>query len=303
MDQIQFYWYTWGALIAFLISLLATLGVFFDAHRKHVGALAWKMLTVIAVVLILPSVLLALFQTLQFPLANALLPLALLGIIAALLALLALLLSLAGVGAGMRCANCGRPRDPTWPYCPHCEYDKPIAAVPTVEAFVPPAPDYPPATLDYQPPTVDLLPTAPAAPVPSDKTMQLGATGEPIAQGGGETRVLRAQPSSLVYLVIRSGVHEGTTFQLGETTNIGRKADLNDIVLDDDAVSRQHARVRFEEGKFVFYDLASANGSFIQDPDTGEWKRTQHRQLKDGMMVKVGETILGFMEVKAGKEG
>ena len=36
MEQLQTYWYAWGALVAFIIALLTTFGVFFDAQRKQV---------------------------------------------------------------------------------------------------------------------------------------------------------------------------------------------------------------------------------------------------------------------------
>ena len=113
---------------------------------------------------------------------------------------------------------------------------------------------------------------------------------------------VQTAPMPLAYLVVRSGIHQGKTFQLSETVSIGRKADQNDIVLDDDSVSRQHARVRFEGGKFVLYDLASANGTFYQDAQTSEWKKIQHRQLTEGTMIKLGETVLVFVQVQSSKE-
>ncbi len=44
--------------------------------------------------------------------------------------------------------------------------------------------------------------------------------------------------------------------------NIGRDSS-NDIVLDHPAVSRHHARLVFKEGKYVIYDLHSANGTYV----------------------------------------
>jgi hypothetical protein len=251
---------------------------------------------------------------LRAALAAALLPLALLGIAATVLALLAVAFEVAGigVGAGMRCANCGRPRDPTWPYCPSCEYDKPPLVAPPTPIYQPPTPVYQPPTPTYQPPapayqpppTPTYVQPMPSLEPPADETMQLKTAGEsaPATPKAPETRILRVQPSFLAYLVIRSGIHEGKTFQLSEVTNIGRQADANDIVLDDDAVSRQHARVRFEKDRFVLFDLATSNGTFVQDRETAEWKKIQQRALNDGMRIKIGETIFSFMQVKASKE-
>jgi hypothetical protein len=314
MDQIQSLWYAWGALIACVIALVAAFGVFLDAQRKQVDAVVWKMLSIFAVVVIIPSVFLAVLADLRAALAAALLPLALLGIVATLLALVAVIFQVAGIGAGggTRCANCGRPRDPTWTFCPYCEYDKPQIEMPT-PIYQPPTPVYQPPTPVYQsPPPPPLAPTptyaqpSPSPQPPADETTQLPTTGEsaPPTPKAPETRILRAQPSSssLAYLVIRAGIHEGKTFQLSDVTNIGRQADANDIVLDDDGVSRQHARVRFEKDKFVLFDLASSNGTFVQDRETGEWKKIQQRALVEGMRIKIGETILSFMQVKASKE-
>lgn len=295
MEQIQSFWYSWGSFIAFMVALLTSIGIFYDASRKEVEAIAWKMIGVLAIVLILPSVVLTLVRDLQVTLIAALMPLAFLGITAMVLAVLALLFYAAGVGVANlpRCANCGKPRDPSWPYCPYCQYDRPVAQPPTQPAYPPP-------------------PVAPAQPrpsvsIPSGSTMSLDAVKnetQAVSAPTPETRIinLKKKPTALAYLVVRSGVHQGKTFQLGESTSIGRKADLNDIVLDDDALSRQHARVRAEDGKYILTDLASSNGTFVQDAKTGDWKRIQQRQLVDGMTIKMGETILAFMQVKSDEE-
>jgi hypothetical protein len=103
---------------------------------------------------------------------------------------------------------------------------------------------------------------------------------------------LRRKPTSFAFLVARSGIHEGRAFQLSETTDIGRAANLNDIVLDDLSASRQHARLRFQNGNYILFDLASVNGTFVND------QRIQRRVLTDGDLVRIGETVLVFKQVK-----
>ena len=49
--------------------------------------------------------------------------------------------------------------------------------------------------------------------------------------------------------------------------NIGR-LDTNDVVLDDYKVSREHALLKYSEGKFTLIDLASTHGTFIN----GKWE-------------------------------
>ncbi len=66
-----------------------------------------------------------------------------------------------------------------------------------------------------------------------------------------------------------------------EVIQIGRHVS-NDIVVNDRRVSRHHAQVRYENGRFVIYDLGSLNGIGIN--------RTTVRQhtLRDGDLVSVG---------------
>ncbi len=66
-----------------------------------------------------------------------------------------------------------------------------------------------------------------------------------------------------------------------EVTQIGRHIS-NDIVVNDRRVSRHHAQIRYENGRFVIYDLGSLNGIGIN--------RTSVRQhtLRDGDLVSVG---------------
>jgi pSer/pThr/pTyr-binding forkhead associated (FHA) protein len=47
-----------------------------------------------------------------------------------------------------------------------------------------------------------------------------------------------------------------------EVTTIGRKLE-SDLVIQNNLISRSHAEIRFEGGKFVLYDLNSTSGTFI----------------------------------------
>jgi hypothetical protein len=60
----------------------------------------------------------------------------------------------------------------------------------------------------------------------------------------------------------------------------------NDIVLADTEVSRQHARITKTPGGFVFEDLGSTNGSFIN----GE-RLLAPRVLKPGDLLGLGENV------------
>lgn len=47
-----------------------------------------------------------------------------------------------------------------------------------------------------------------------------------------------------------------------QITRLGRQLD-NDIVFNEEFVSRFHAEIRLEDGKFVLYDNESTSGTFV----------------------------------------
>jgi Protein of unknown function (DUF3662)/FHA domain len=97
----------------------------------------------------------------------------------------------------------------------------------------------------------------------------------------------QAKPRT-VTLSITGGLSEGTTRILeSPETQLGRAQD-NGVILDDQKVSRHHAVIRQEAGRFVIADLESTNGTFV-----GE-RRTQERILTDGDVIRLGDTTLLF---------
>jgi pSer/pThr/pTyr-binding forkhead associated (FHA) protein len=46
--------------------------------------------------------------------------------------------------------------------------------------------------------------------------------------------------------------------------NIGRRVD-NDLVIDDERISRVHAQLRAIKGRYVLFDLDSRGGTFVND--------------------------------------
>lgn len=74
-------------------------------------------------------------------------------------------------------------------------------------------------------------------------------------------------------------------FAAGAT--IGRHYD-NAIVLLDDAISRYHARIDFQDGRFFIQDLSSSNGVLVNDA------RVKRRELKDFDRIALGKALLLF---------
>jgi len=105
-------------------------------------------------------------------------------------------------------------------------------------------------------------------------------------------RVDLARPSHLAWLVFLDGPRAGATVQLDDDGFIGRSGAQCRVVLDDDAVSGLHARIRRQGEGFVLTDVGSTNGSYVNDEEV----RTP-RVLRDGDRVVLGATRLAFMEV------
>ncbi len=111
-----------------------------------------------------------------------------------------------------------------------------------------PRPDHPPAA-------------APSAPPAAPPTATLSVTG---GADKGVALVLERLPATL-----------------------GRSAD-NHLALDDQLVSRHHAVIREEAGRFVLADLGSTNGTFV------DGRRVKERVLSDGDVIRLGGTTLLF---------
>ena len=99
-------------------------------------------------------------------------------------------------------------------------------------------------------------------------------------------------PAPEGWLVLRSGPRTGQQFGLKRGRNtVGRDSSRADIVLEGETVSGEHAHVQFEQGQFYVYDLASTNGTFVNN------RRIQRQMLMDGDVVRFGSTQLVFKRV------
>jgi len=67
---------------------------------------------------------------------------------------------------------------------------------------------------------------------------------------------------------------------------IGRSGDAA-VVVNDDGVSRRHARMNLEGRTYVITDLNSANGTWVQGA-----RLTEPRRLEDGDRIQLGPTLL-----------
>lgn len=87
--------------------------------------------------------------------------------------------------------------------------------------------------------------------------------------------------------VMRAGPTPGVTFALeGEQLTIGRDSS-NAVAINDPEVSRKHARLSFQGGKYVLEDLGSTNGTFVNGQ-----RLAGPIVLKPGDVVSLGEQIV-----------
>ncbi|MGH8178321.1 MAG: GGDEF domain-containing protein [Steroidobacter sp.] len=93
----------------------------------------------------------------------------------------------------------------------------------------------------------------------------------------------------VIYAPVQTDLGKRYVLEKGVTT-VGRGRD-NDIVLPSDCVSRRHSRLEQRGGEIYIVDLASTNGTFIND----EPKPVRERSLQRGDQLKIGDTIFKYL--------
>jgi diguanylate cyclase (GGDEF)-like protein len=96
------------------------------------------------------------------------------------------------------------------------------------------------------------------------------------------------RPGSACIVVIY-GPDLGKRIELGMAVfQIGRSA-KNDLFIDQESVSRNHARISFDGRSHWVQDLKSTNGTFLNDEPVRE------HALRDGDQLRIGQTIMKYM--------
>ena len=89
-------------------------------------------------------------------------------------------------------------------------------------------------------------------------------------------------------LYVLQGADKGRTFQtLAESAVLGRRS--GQIPLTDNSVSRRHAEIRPDNGRWVLTDLESSNGTYLNGVRIGD-----PTPLKHGDHIRLGATLLVF---------
>lgn len=91
-----------------------------------------------------------------------------------------------------------------------------------------------------------------------------------------------------VSFLVLEGLERGTVFEnLPAPISIGREED-NTIRLNDERVSRFHAKVQQDGGHFILTDLLSTNGTRVNG------HCIQMRVLQDGDLISIGRCLLVY---------
>ena len=213
----------------------------------------------------------------------------------------------------MKCDVCGSDNLEGAAYCEDCGAK--LVVTPPVAAVAPPPPPVQEAAPVAPPPVVS-APTGAAVQCPScgadnpsseaycvDCGANLGST--PTAPPAAVVPVVvpvAAPPAQVVATGARLELANGKQFSLDrELTTMGRRSPVEQIepdidLTDDDPesyVSRRHAQIKRENDQFIFEDVGSSNGSFINNARCNPGVLYP---LKNGERVRLGKTEFVFVE-------
>ena len=113
-----------------------------------------------------------------------------------------------------------------------------------------------------------------------------------VAEPSMEAAYQEGTPSPTApYLIAHNGPQAGRQFLLNDKRNtIGRDVKRASIKVNDPQASRQHAQFNFEQGHVFLYDLASTNGTYVNN------RRVRKQKLTDGDVVRIGDTEFLFRQ-------
>ena len=115
-----------------------------------------------------------------------------------------------------------------------------------------------------------------------------------VLQGDQETlkRELQKAKEQEACLIIIRGTPQGHRFFLTQPEMTLGRDSTADITLNDQGISRKHAKVVKSNGKVLLSDLGSSNGTSINDKKLGPGEAVA---LSKEDMVKLGNTILKYL--------
>jgi hypothetical protein len=102
-------------------------------------------------------------------------------------------------------------------------------------------------------------------------------------------RTMLLQPRAALRIV--AGPERGREIRLKpeQAITMGR-SHSNELVLEDEAISGRHCRLRHEDDGWILHDLGSTNGTHVNE------RRVDRHRLRGGDLISLGETSLQFVE-------
>jgi len=89
-----------------------------------------------------------------------------------------------------------------------------------------------------------------------------------------------------ILLTVIKGADKGKSVKVEDTPFlIGRDEDV-DFTISDEAVSRTHSIIIYENGKLYIRDMDSKNGTYLNG------KRITKEELRDGDVLRIGDTTI-----------
>ena len=108
-----------------------------------------------------------------------------------------------------------------------------------------------------------------------------------------ETIPLGVKEPGFGVLIVEHGLNKGQSYKLApNSTNVIGRAGNIQLPASDRTASREHARIRDENGKFVLYDLGSTNKTLVNN------QRVDRKVLIDGDIIKIGQTVFRFQWIR-----
>ncbi|RME23391.1 MAG: GGDEF domain-containing protein [Deltaproteobacteria bacterium] len=90
-------------------------------------------------------------------------------------------------------------------------------------------------------------------------------------------------------LVVIYGLDLGRKYNLDRPDLIIGRSSKADIQIDQESVSRSHAKITNTGTAIILRDLGSTNGTYVND------ELVEEAQLRDGDLIKIGRTIFKFL--------
>ncbi len=100
-------------------------------------------------------------------------------------------------------------------------------------------------------------------------------------------------PDSTARLVLFAGHLPAQEFKLNKTIMTIGRTEENNIVLDHKSISREHARIIYENNTFKILDMKSANGVLVNGE---QYAKTE---LRNGDIIELGHLKLKFIDEKS----